>query len=466
MSNMDIAFLLEPFQRLRRFIGVDKPVFYSIISRIFSTAGSLVTIPLILTRLTSVEQGFYYTFGSILALQVFLEMGFGTVAIQLVAHEAAQLTIDLESGISGNTLNLGRFSATIRFIRNWYVVVGILVGILVFPIGFYFFSTSAGSAATTWLGPWAFMVLTTVVGVFVNCFVAIVEGMGFVAESIRVRLWGGAAQIFLTIAGLLAGFKLYSVPLASSVGLIINFCLVWRLLHNVFKSTSDFGRDTHIDWFNEVFPFQWRIALSWVSGWFIFNAMLPIVFRQMGPEEAGRFGLAMSISGFISTLATNWTSTKSAIWGQMVSRKEWMAMDSLFFKVMPQSVGLAIIASVVALFLVPDLANWMPRFAGRVPEWRVLFMLCSVTVMNQLVFAEAFYLRAHKREPFLANTVFMAVAMSLGLFKFSHTSAFSVSAMYASLSFVGTIWASSVFLFCRSRWHSTLLSTKGITQYV
>ena len=90
--------ILKPFHRFRRLAGVDRAVFYSILSKAFSTAGSLITIPLILTRLTSVEQGFYYTFGSILALQVFLEMGFGAVAVQMVAHESAHLKIDLKSG--------------------------------------------------------------------------------------------------------------------------------------------------------------------------------------------------------------------------------------------------------------------------------------------------------------------------------------------------------------------------------
>jgi len=461
-----ITSVLNSIQRLRRLVGVDKAVFFSILSRTFSTAGSLITVPLILTRLTSIEQGFYYTFGSILALQVFLEMGFGTVAVQMVAHEAAHLKIDLTSGISGPALQRERFYATIRFIRNWYAVLSLLAAIFLFPAGFWFFSTSASGSTAIWLLPWTIMVFATVGSVFVNSLGSIIEGMGFVAESIRVRLWGGVTAILLTIAGLLAGFRLLSVALASVVALFINFVLVWRMLHNVIRETSSYGKEIRIDWIKEVLPFQWRIALSWISGWFIFSAMLPVVFRQLGPEEAGRFGMAMSISGFISAFATTWISTKSAIWGQMVSRKEWKSMDSLFWKVTPKAVGIATLASVVALILVPRLAEWNPRFSGRMPEWRVLLMLCSATVMNQIVFAEAFYLRAHKREPFLANSVFVAVAMSVGLFSFSHSSVFSISAMFAIITlFGGLIWGSIVFIYCRSRWHCPELITKDGFQY-
>ena len=461
MSLTYITSILEPFHRLRRLVGIDKAVFYSILSRAFSTAGSLITIPLILTRLTSVEQGFYYTFGSILALQVFLELGFGAVVIQMVAHEAAHLKIDLKSGISGPALYIERFSATVRFIRNWYTVLSLLVGVFLLPTGFWFFSTSASGSSASWLLPWTIMVFSTAGGVFVNSLGKIIEGMGFVAESIRFRLWGGGTQILLTVAGLLAGFRLFSVPLASAVALVINSTLVWLLLRNVMRETSRHGKETRIDWIKEVLPFQWRIALSWVSGWFIFSAMLPVVFRQLGPEEAGRFGLAMRISSFTTMFAISWTSTKSAIWGQMASRKEWKSMDSLFWKVMPQSVGIAALVSAIALVIVPNLGEWIPRFSGRVPEWRVLLLLCSVTVMNQIVFAEAFYLRAHKREPFLIQSIFAGVAMAIGLFGFSHSSAFSISAMYAILTlFGGLILGSIVFIYCRSRWHCSELITK------
>lgn len=453
LSNYMNDMFMQPFHRLRRSAGVDRAVFYSILSRAFSTAGSLFTIPLILTRLTPAEQGFYYTFGSIVALQIFLEMGFGQVAVQMVAHEAAHLKLDLRDGVTGPVSNMDRFAATIRFVRNWYAVVSILVAVFLMPVGIWFFYTSANSSSTSWFWPWVIMVFSAAGGVFVRSMASMVEGMGFVAESIRVNLWGGAVQIFLTIVCLFLGLRLYSVPVASAVALGVNSLLVWPLLRSLTNGLGKYGNDIRIDWVKEIFPYQWRIAVSWMSGWFIFNAMMPVVFRQLGPEEAGRFGLAMSVAGFISALALNWTSTKSAIWGQMASRKEWPAMDALFWRVTPLAVGVSAVASILAILVVPHLGVWIPRFAGRVPEWRVLLMLCFAAVINQVVYAEAFYLRAHKREPLLANSVFIGVSMAIGLFAVKNHSAFSVSVMYAALSVLGVMWGSIVFVYCRFYWH-------------
>jgi hypothetical protein len=138
----------------------------------------------------------------------------------------------------------------------------------------------------------------------------------------------------------------------------------------------------------------------------------------------------------------------------MASRKEWKAMDDLFKRVTPQAVGMALLGSILAVLLVPHLGEWIPRFAGRVPDWRVLAMLCFATVINQVVFAEAFYLRAHKREPFLVNSIAVGVAMSTGLFCFSFSTILNIAIMYAAISlFLGLTTGSLIFAYCRSRWH-------------
>jgi len=439
---------------LRRFIGLDRAVFYSVLLRVFSTAGGLVTIPLILTRLNPVEQGYYYTFGSILALQVFLEMGFGAVAVQMMAHESAHLKIDLKKGISGPSEDLERFSATFHFIRRWYAALSILVGALLLPAGFWFFSGQGKDASIHWGGPWLILVLSTAGDLFVRSLDATIEGMGFVAESIRVNVWSAVIRIGLSVVGLLAGLGLYAVPVASAVALIINRWMVWNLLRVVSRGTKSLGKGIDIEWRREVLPFQWRIALSWVSGWFIFSAMMPVAFTRFGAVEAGRLGLALSLSGFISTFAINWTSTKAAIWGQMASKRDWGAMDSLFAKVMPQSVGMALFASVLAILFVPHLGEVVSQFAGRVPNWKVLAILCAASVANQVVFAEAFYLRAHKREPFLVNSIALGASMIIGLNYYPLASVTGMTSLYLVLTLIyGLVIGTCIFVYCRKKWH-------------
>lgn len=53
-------------------IGIDRAIFYTLLNRTLSISTAVFTIVFIIKFLSSDQQGYYYTFGSIVALQVFL----------------------------------------------------------------------------------------------------------------------------------------------------------------------------------------------------------------------------------------------------------------------------------------------------------------------------------------------------------------------------------------------------------
>ncbi len=64
-----------------------------------------------------------------------------------------------------------------------------------------------------------------------------------------------------------------------------------------------------IEWRSEVWPFQWRIAVSWMCSYFTVQVFIPILFAVRGPIDAGKMGMALSITGYMTVLALAWTST-------------------------------------------------------------------------------------------------------------------------------------------------------------
>ncbi|MDD4760057.1 MAG: hypothetical protein PHU66_04505, partial [Bacteroidaceae bacterium] len=66
-------------------IGIDKSIAYTSTARIIQAAGGVITALFIAKYLTKVEQGFYFTFGSILAIQTFFELGMNGIITQYVA---------------------------------------------------------------------------------------------------------------------------------------------------------------------------------------------------------------------------------------------------------------------------------------------------------------------------------------------------------------------------------------------
>ena len=92
-------------------LGIDRAVAYTLLGRGWAVLSGLITLWFISKNLTLSEQGFYYTFASILALQVIFELGMSYVVMQFASHEMAQLTWTSTHSIAGEEKSLSRLSS-------------------------------------------------------------------------------------------------------------------------------------------------------------------------------------------------------------------------------------------------------------------------------------------------------------------------------------------------------------------
>jgi len=67
---------------------------WGVAGKITQAAAALVTALLILIFFTPTIQGYYYSFASLLALQIFLELGLATVITTFSSHEWVRLRFD------------------------------------------------------------------------------------------------------------------------------------------------------------------------------------------------------------------------------------------------------------------------------------------------------------------------------------------------------------------------------------
>jgi len=73
-------------RRFWKLIGLDRAILFTIGSRGWQTAAGAITMLLIARNLRPVEQGYYYTFSSLVAIQLIFELGFSFVVLQTAAH--------------------------------------------------------------------------------------------------------------------------------------------------------------------------------------------------------------------------------------------------------------------------------------------------------------------------------------------------------------------------------------------
>jgi O-antigen/teichoic acid export membrane protein len=109
------------------------------------------------------------------------------------------------------------------------------------------------------------------------------------------------------------------------------------------------------------------------------------------------------------SVAISWVNTKSAPFGALIARKEYSQLDHIFFQAFKQSFVVCIVGTVTVWLGVVYL-NWAHvPFAQRVLPPLPFGILLATAPLSLIGFAQATYLRAHKQEKFLLNSVLGAI---------------------------------------------------------
>ena len=436
------------FVRWRSAVGLDFHVLSTLLFRGWALIAGAATVLVLPLWLPPIEQGYYYTFGSVLALQIFFELGLNQIIMQLVSHEMAHLQTDSEGRLSGDRTSLSRLGGLARMVRRWYTVAALLYGLVVGVAGIWFFEHKGSLPAHSWVGVWLVLIGSTATNLWCSPSLAMLEGCGHVGHVARLRLVQSVIGYIVFWIALALGAKLWSVVVLPIVGA---FCtLYWLRLHRGVLHAMTLGpidSNAQLRWRIDVFPLQWRVAVSWISGYFIFNLFTPLVFSRQGAVEAGRLGMALTVFSAMSTIGMSWVNAKAPLFTTFIARRDRHALNALFkaatFRSMAFITSACMLVVVVASILA---ANHHPVMA-RIAAPAVLMSLALVTVVNSWVFAAATYMRAHREEPMLPISVVSAALVAGAAFYGLHFGVPTAMALYAAISLLLTLpWTAWLFV--------------------
>lgn len=448
--------MLKLFQTALKRAGIDGAVAFTLLSRVVQALGALGSVVFIGLFLSADELGYFYTFASILAIQIFFELGLSGIITQYTAHEFAHLHWT-DTGLEGDIYNTSRLSSLLRLFVKWFGVLSVVLLFLLLAAGFYFFKNYQSSGNIEWQMPWVLLCFSTSLNLFVDPILAFIDGLGEVKDMARVRLVQKSANVLLLFLFFALGFKLYAGALASLLAILINY---YQLFFTSRKSKlitiwKQQGSD-RIHYLKEIFPFQWRIALSWVGAFFIFQLFNPVLFAFEGPKVAGQMGMSLQILNGVSGLSMGWMTTKVPAMSALIAKRDFKGLDNVFNRTLKSVmvVSLAIISIFYGGYLILDYLR-VPLVYRFLPS-ATLAVMCVVTLGNQLIFSWAIYLRCHKQEPLLMNSVVVGVLCGISTIWLGRTAGvMGVVGGYAVISLLISLpWTFYVFITKRKEWHS------------
>jgi len=438
-------------------LGIDKAIAYTVLARIIQAGGGVISIVFIAKYLTTVEQGYYFTFGSILAIQIFFELGLSNIITQFVAHEVANLQWTNRTTIVGPERSRSRLSSLLRFCIKWFSVIAVVLIFVLLAAGFVFFNTYGdGNEDVNWQAPWIILSISTACSLMVSPVLAFIEGLGKVKEVAKIRLFQQISQLLTLFIFLIAGFKLFASPLASVITLTIAplwilFTYKKELLLFIWKQRSGWKVRYRL----EIFPYQWRIALSWISGYFIFQLFNPVLFAIEGPVVAGQMGMTLAALAGILSISLSWINTKVPLFSTLIANKDYQSLDSVFNKTVKQASLICGICLIILIMVVFGLRYFQLSIADRFLRPFPLILLCVATFVNQFVSALATYLRCHKKEPFLIQSITLGILTATSTLVLGNLFGLNgVTIGYCSIIlFVSLTWSLFIFKEKKKLWH-------------
>jgi len=441
-------------KKLLKRLEVDRAVFFGLLTRIWQMLAVPVAALLIASQFTPELQGYYYTFESLVRLQVLVELGLGTVIIQFASHEWSKLGLDKTGQIVGDKDALSRLVSLAHVAVRWYLVGAILL-ILGLGVGGYMFFPKPSGNAINWVAPWFLLCLLTGVTICLLPIWSLLEGCNQVSNVYFYRFMQSLCTYSSLWLAILLGAKLWTASIYSAVGLVCAFIYLLKK-YKLFLKTLLFSHETGptIGWRSEIWPMQWRIAISWASGYFIYWLFTPILFHYHGPVVAGQMGMTWAMIGGLSAVVSSWILPKAPHFGILIANKEYQELDKLCWRLTKITLGVACLGALVIWSIVFALYTFGHPLALRLlpPLPTGFFLLATISLVALIPMSV--YLRAHKKEPLVFISVISAIfvaASNLVLGKYYSATGMATGYLLINLIMVPVVIV--IWRRCRNKWH-------------
>ena len=393
-------------------LGVDKAVFSTLLNRGWGLLNGVVTISLVVTYLSPEIQGYYYTFLSLLMMQTLLEFGFGVVLVQFVSHECAHLSIDGSGSLSGELPAKQRLRSLISLALKWYLVLS-----AIFFLGLGFFGQwflKPSQASIDIYKPWWLLCVGVGFSVLAIPLRCLLEGSNQVHKSQRIALTAGIAAGVAGWVAILLGANLYALVVVSLVTAAVNLCLMTsqcRPFLYLFRWDVSGAACGGISWRHEFWPQQWRIGLSWLSGYFMYQSFVPIAFRLQGPVIAGELGVTLQIYNAINLMAGSFLTAAGPRMGMLGAKRDYEGLRQLVRRTWLQCLGVTLLLSTFIAAAMRALQWSQISQAKRFAPWPVTLAFLLVVICQQLMNVETTAIRFQKMEPFVLTAVLSALLL-------------------------------------------------------
>lgn len=398
---------LKTLQRFAARLELDSAVSFGIAVKLWQFIAGPVTIWLIGTRFSEAEQGYFYTFGSLLAIQAFFELGLQTVLINLVSHEwgssagtDARIPRQITPGDAALWTGVeSRLPGLFRLLAAWYSICAVCFVAIAWPIGTAALRKHGSEIA--WGAPWTALVILTGVQLWLSPLGSFLMGCNQVRTVHQFRLVQAILGNAAVWTAIVCGGSLWTPVAAAAVQVLMDLILAGVRFRGFFLSLLRATATRAISWSSEVWPLQWRIAVQSITYWFANQTFTLAMWMFASEAIAGRMGMTWTVFTAIQSLGIVWLQTRIPALGALIARDRHDDAFALARRVSRSSFLLVTAGTVSFLAVVGVLRSLDVAIAERFLDTWPLIIFGVGLIVNHTVFCVGTFVRAYRVDPFL-----------------------------------------------------------------
>lgn len=379
-------------------LEVNRAVGFLLLSRGWQFASGIVSVVLLSNCLGPEQRDLYYLFGSLIGMQMFVELGLPTIIVLLTSHEWSQLSLDEAGQVHGDSEAMNRVANLQRTMARWFSAGAFLFAAVAMTRGYF---QMQDTTAESWLAPWIALVVITAAAIPFVPRIALLEGGQQVATINRVRLSQSVAGSLVVWSVLLAGGGLWSLVASGFVRWGWEFYLVQVRYRATFFSLRKHETSGTQILRQEVWPLGWRIALQTIGSYFGGLYLTQIVDDLRTVGATGQWGMTWQVLSALQMAALAWVNTRSPEFGILAAQGQHVELRRRMWRT--GGISLVVFASGVAAFLMGLRGlQWVsPRHANSflgIPVAALMSVGFAALLVTILLHTSVRY---DKRDPFL-----------------------------------------------------------------
>jgi hypothetical protein len=364
-------------------------------TRLIPLLAAPITLYLVATRRSPVEQGFYFVLVNVQALASLVELGVGTIVVQFISHESPSLRWRADGALEGDEQAVARALAVVREGWRWYGWLAALL-VLAGAAGAFAFGRGSVEGGAPLAVAWAVVVLATAGYVPLVPLLCAIEGAHGLIRVQSVRL----VQAGLGLAALWTGLlTIGALPAVAA------FAVVWLLVpalwlgvaHRAFVRQMLAVRSGS----SSLTSVQWRTGVSWLVLWASPQLLVQIVLATSGAADAGRLGMSLAIATAPATLAGAWLQSRYPRFAATLAQSGRAALDALARRSTAEALGVCTLGGIAVTAVAALLQRSAPALGARLLATESVAALCATGLAWIAIQALAGYLRADRDEPLL-----------------------------------------------------------------